>query len=62
MRLGTRKCWSQLSKNTDRILMLITEGNKCLTVVMLVLNEVNIDGRGDAAVSFQFCRIDNSKY
>ena len=30
--------------------MLIKEGNKCLTVVMIVLIEGNVDGRGDAAV------------
>lgn len=62
MRLGTQKYWSLPSKNTDRILMLITEGNKCLTVV-IVLNAVNVDGRvGDVAVFLQFCHIDNSKY
>jgi hypothetical protein len=62
MRLGTQEYWSRLSKSTDRKLMLITEGNKFLTVVMIVFIEVNVDGRGDAAVSLQFCHIGNSKY
>jgi hypothetical protein len=62
MRLGTQKYWSRLSKKTDRILMLITKGNKCLTVVMIVLIEVNVDGIDDGAVSLQFLHIDNSKY
>jgi hypothetical protein len=51
MRLGTQKYWSRLSKKTDRILMLITKGNKCLTAVMIVLIEVNVGGRNDGAVS-----------
>jgi hypothetical protein len=29
---------------------------------MIVFIEVNVDGRGDAAVSLQFCHIGNSKY
>jgi hypothetical protein len=62
MRLGAQKCWSRLSEKTDRILMLITEGNKCLTVVLIVPIEVNVDGRVDAAVCLQFCHIDSSKY